>query len=356
MSATGDAVECMGLWKAFGAVQALRATDLGLATGTLTAVLGPSGCGKTTLLRAIAGFERLDGGRIRVSGQAVAGPGLHMPPERRRVTIVPQEQALFPHLTVAENVGYGVKRGARRDKAVAAMLELAGLAGLGRRMPHELSGGQQQRVALARALAPEPSVVLLDEPFGSLDAALRDEIRSEVAGVLRASGATSLLVTHDQEEALSMADSVAVMRSGVIVQHGPPAEVYRRPADLWVANFVGRANILQGTVSAPGKVETALGTLALAEGPDEGAVDVVVRPEQLHVVATAAGDPGAGDDLAVVEDRRYFGHDVVIGVCLPTGERLLVRLPSAEPMPVGSRVTVACREPVLAFPTLADVP
>ena len=163
MSATGDAVECMGLWKAFGAVQALRATDLSLATGTLTAVLGPSGCGKTTLLRAIAGFERLDGGRIRVSGQAVAGPGLHMPPERRRVTIVPQEQALFPHLTVAENVGYGVKRGARRDKAVAAMLELAGLAGLGRRMPHELSGGQQQRVALARALAPEPSVVLLDE-------------------------------------------------------------------------------------------------------------------------------------------------------------------------------------------------
>ena len=336
------AVECLGVSKSFGPVQALRDTDLTLATGTLTAVLGPSGCGKTTLLRAIAGFERIDAGTIRVSGQAVAGPGLHLPPERRRVTIVPQEQALFPHLTVAANVGYGVRRGAERDKAVQAMLELAGLAGLGDRMPHELSGGQQQRVALARALAPDPTVVLLDEPFGSLDAALRDEIRSEVAGVLRASGATSLLVTHDQEEALSMADSVAVMRSGVIVQHGPPQDVYRRPADLWVANFVGRANILTGEADG-GTVETVLGTLDLVE-PVEGAVDVVIRPEQLHVQAGAGG--------ATVEDRRYFGHDVVVAVCLADGERVLVRLPSAEPMAVGAAVTVTCREPVLAFPAV----
>ena len=334
------AVECVGVSKSFGPVQALRSTDLTLATGTLTAVLGPSGCGKTTLLRAIAGFERIDAGAIRVSDQAVAGPGLHLPPERRRVTIVPQEQALFPHLTVAANVGYGVRRGTGRDKAVQAMLELAGLSGLGDRMPHELSGGQQQRVALARALAPDPTVVLLDEPFGSLDAALRDEIRSEVAGVLRASGATSLLVTHDQEEALSMADSVAVMRSGVIVQHGPPHDVYRRPADLWVANFVGRANILAGH-AAGGTVETALGTLDVVD-PVVGPVDVVIRPEQLHVVAGAGG--------ATVEDRRYFGHDVVVAVALADGERLLVRLPSAAPMAVGTTVTVSCQEPVLAFP------
>jgi iron(III) transport system ATP-binding protein len=334
------AVECVGVSKSFGPVQALRSTDLTLTTGTLTAVLGPSGCGKTTLLRAIAGFERIDAGTIRVSDQAVAGPGLHLPPERRRVTIVPQEQALFPHLTVAANVGYGVRRGAERDKAVQAMLELAGLSGLGDRMPHELSGGQQQRVALARALAPDPTVVLLDEPFGSLDAALRDEIRSEVAGVLRASGATSLLVTHDQEEALSMADSVAVMRSGVIVQYGPPHDVYRRPADLWVANFVGRANILTGH-AAGGTVETALGTLDVVD-PVDGPVDVVIRPEQLDVVAGAGG--------AMVEDRRYFGHDVVVAVALPDGERLLVRLPSAAPMAVGTTVTVSCREPVLAFP------
>ena len=348
-----NAVECAGVSKAFGDVQALREADLTLATGSLTAVLGPSGCGKTTLLRAIAGFERIDAGTIVVSGQAVAGPNLHLPPERRRVTIVPQEQALFPHLTVAANVGYGVRRGAERDQAVAAMLELAGLTGLGERMPHELSGGQQQRVALARALAPDPSVVLLDEPFGSLDAALREEIRSEVAGVLRASGATSLLVTHDQEEALSMADTVAVMRSGVIVQQGPPHEVYRRPADLWVANFVGRANIVAGR--AAGRwVETPLGVLDLVEPvegavntrPLEGAVNVVIRPEQLHVAA------GAG--TATVEDRRYFGHDVVVAVCLSSGDRLLVRLPSADPMPVGSTVTVSCREPVLAFPAGAE--
>ncbi len=344
------AVECVEVWKSFGGVHALHGTTLTLATGTLTAVLGPSGCGKTTLLRSIAGFDRIDAGRIRVSGQEVAGPRLHVPPERRRVTIVPQEQALFPHLTVAGNVGYGVRRGPERDAAVEAMLELAGLSGLGSRMPHELSGGQQQRVALARALAPKPKVVLLDEPFGSLDAALRDEIRSEVAGVLRASGATSLLVTHDQEEALSMADTVAVMRSGVIVQHGPPQDVYRRPADLWVANFVGRANILEGRMAGPGKVDCALGTLAVVQGPSGGAVDVVVRPEQLRISTTAA------DNAPVIENRRYFGHDVVVGVCLPTGERLLVRLPSAEPVPVGSRVTVRCPEPVLAFPVTGREP
>ncbi len=340
--ALASAVECVGVRKSFGSVHALDGTDLTLSSGTLTAVLGPSGCGKTTLLRAIAGFDRIDAGRIRVSGQDVAGPGLHVPPERRRVTIVPQEQALFPHLTVAGNVGYGVRRGPERDRAVEAMLELAGLAGLGSRMPHQLSGGQQQRVALARALAPKPTVVLLDEPFGSLDAALRDEIRSEVAGVLRASVATSLLVTHDQEEALSMADVVAVMRSGVIVQQGPPQDVYRRPADLWVANFVGRANILEGRVAGPGKVECALGLLPVVDGPEEGRVHVVIRPEQLQTTALEEG-------TATIEDRRYFGHDVVVGVCLSTGERLLVRLPSAEPMPVGTRVTLTCREPVLAF-------
>jgi len=343
MSGVSDmsaAVECSGVSKSFGPVQALRDTDLALETGTLTAVLGPSGCGKTTLLRVIAGFERIDAGTIRVSGQAVAGPGLHLPPERRRVTIVPQEQALFPHLTVAANVGYGVRRRAERDKAVEAMLELAGLSGLGRRMPHELSGGQQQRVALARALAPDPTVVLLDEPFGSLDAALRDDIRSEVAGVLRASGATSLLVTHDQEEALAMADSVAVMRSGMLVQQGPPQDVYRRPADLWVANFVGRANIVAGR-GGGATVETALGTLDVVD-PVEGPVDVVIRPEQLQLRAGARG--------ATVEDRRYFGHDAVVVVRLDDGQRLQVRLPSADPVPVGSTVAVSCPEPVLAFP------
>ncbi|MGH9225374.1 MAG: ABC transporter ATP-binding protein [Acidimicrobiales bacterium] len=342
---SAGAVECAGVTKSYGAVTALRGADLSLAPSTLTAVLGPSGCGKTTLLRVIAGFERLDGGTVTVSGQAVAAVGLHLPPERRRVTIVPQEQALFPHLTVFENVGYGVKRGPERAATVEAMLTMAGLAGLGERMPHELSGGQQQRVALARALAPRPSVVLLDEPFGSLDAALRTEIRAEVAAVLRAAATTSLLVTHDQEEALSMAGSVAVMRDGVIVQHGAPDDVYRRPADLWVAGFVGSANVLAGRLSADGgQVACSLGILAVAgvgSVAAGGSVDVVVRPEQVRLAVGGAG--------GVIEDRQYFGHDALVRIVLSDGSRLLARLSSAENVTLGSQVTVTCDEPVLCF-------
>ena len=234
---TGTAVELTGVTKSFGDVQALDGADLSVLPGTLVAVLGPSGCGKTTLLRAVAGFERIDGGTIAVGGHCVAGPGVHVPPEGRQVGIVPQDQALFPHLTVAKNVGFGLDRKPGRAERVDAMLELAGLPGLGDRMPHELSGGQQQRVALARALAPAPSVVLLDEPFANLDAALRVSIRTEVREILRASGATALFVTHDQEEALSTADVVAVMHAGRVIQAGIPEEIYRRPADPWVAGL-----------------------------------------------------------------------------------------------------------------------
>jgi iron(III) transport system ATP-binding protein len=342
------AVECAGVTKSYGRVPALRGADLTLKAGSLTAVLGPSGCGKTTLLRVIAGFERLDGGTVHVSGRLVAGPGTHLAPERRRVTIVPQEQALFPHLNVARNVGYGLKRGPAKAARVEAMLELAGLVGLADRMPYELSGGQQQRVALARALAPEPSVVLLDEPFGSLDAALRAEIRTEVVSVLRAASTTALLVTHDQEEALSMADEVAVMRDGVIVQSGPPDQVYRRPADLWVAGFVGSANVLRGQIVPGGEaVDCALGRVPVAVGPEgpalEGLVEVVVRPEQVRL---AVGESGT------VEDRQYFGHDALVRVRMTDGTRLMARLPSSEPMPVGSPVSVSCVEPVICFPAV----
>jgi putative spermidine/putrescine transport system ATP-binding protein len=235
-------------------------------------------------------------------------------------------------------------RTAERRSRAAELLDLVGLAEKGRQFPHQLSGGQQQRVALARALALRPRVLLLDEPLSALDAKVRLTLREEIRRLQQELGITTLFVTHDQEEALSMADTVAVMRSGVIVQQGPPQDVYRRPADLWVANFVGRANIVAGR--AAGRwVETPLGVLDLVE-PVEGAVSVVIRPEQLHVAA------GAG--TATVEDRRYFGHDVVVAVCLSSGDRLLVRLPSADPMPVGSTVTVSCREPVLAFPAGAE--
>nr|BFE83101.1 hypothetical protein GCM10020093_057020 [Planobispora longispora] len=204
-------------------------------------MLGPSGCGKTTLLRIVAGFEGLDGGSVRIGEREVAG----LPPERRGVGIVPQEAALFPHLSVARNVGFGLPRGSSgRTGRIEECLELVGLAGYGDRMPHQISGGQQQRVALARALAPRPGVVLLDEPFNALDRSLRVSVRDEVRAALKRAGATAVLVTHDQEEALSMADTVAVMREGRIVQEGAPSSIYAAPRDLGVATFVGEAVVL----------------------------------------------------------------------------------------------------------------
>jgi len=335
-------VEVTGARKSFGPVTALDGADLSVEAGTLTAVLGPSGCGKTTLLRAVAGFERLDQGSISVGGRTVAGPGAFVPPERRRVGIVPQEQALFPHLSVAANVGFGLPRGPERGPRVEAMLELAGLSGLGHRMPHELSGGQQQRVALARALAPAPSVVLLDEPFANLDAALRVTIRTEVRRILRASGATAMFVTHDQEEALSTADTVAVMRAGRVVQAGTPDEVYRNPADLWVARFVGDANILEGELVGEGKVSCALGVLECRGATTGLRVDVVVRPEQLRLIPSPVGG-------AVLHDRQYFGHDALARVTLPDGTDLVARGTAAALPPDRTHVSVGCEGEVVAF-------
>ncbi len=343
-------VEISGARKSFGAVSALDGADLSVEAGTLTAVLGPSGCGKTTLLRSVAGFERLDEGSVSVGGRVVAGPGVHVPPERRRVGIVPQEQALFPHLSVAANVGFGLPRGPERAARVDAMLELAGLPGLGDRMPHELSGGQQQRVALARALAPAPSVVLLDEPFANLDAALRVTIRTEVRRILREARATAMFVTHDQEEALSTADTVAVMRAGRVVQVGPPDEIYRNPADLWVARFVGDANVVEGEMVGEGKVSCVLGMLE-CRGPQEsgsgsalasGPVQVVIRPEQVRL----APSPVAG---AVLHDRQYFGHDALARVTLPDGTDLVARGTAANLPPDRTHVSVGCEGEVIAF-------
>ena len=340
-------VHIAGARKAFGSVAALDGADLSVEAGTLTAVLGPSGCGKTTLLRTVAGFERLEQGTVSVGGRVVAGPGLHVAPERRRVGIVPQEQALFPHLSVAANVGFGLPRGPEKAARVEAMPELAGLPGLGSRMPHELSGGQQQRVALARALAPAPSVVLLDEPFANLDAALRVTIRTEVRRILREAGATAMFVTHDQEEALSTADTVAVMRAGRVVQAGPPDEIYRNPADLWVARFVGDANVLDGELVGPGKVSCALGVLecradaGLPSGTGPS-VQVVIRPEQVRL----APSPVAG---AVLHDRQYFGHDALARVTLPDGTNLVARGTAASLPPDRTHVSVGCEGEVITF-------
>ncbi|MGQ0776952.1 MAG: ABC transporter ATP-binding protein [Pseudonocardiales bacterium] len=303
-----------GLSKSFGATTVLRGVDLTVPEGALAAVLGPSGCGKTTLLRVVAGFETADTGEVVIGGQLVCGPGVNVAPERRQVGMVPQEGALFPHLSVAGNVGFGLPRG-RRTILVADMLELVGLGGYGTRMPHELSGGQQQRVALARALAPGPALVLLDEPFSSLDTGLRGALREDVRRALQATGATAILVTHDQQEALSTADVVAVLQAGAIVQAGTPAELYSAPHDLDVATFLGEAVLLDAVLRGGDAADCVLGRLPVrAAGRAEGARGtVVLRPEQLLL-----GTPDSGV-RARVEGVVFYGHDALVRLALADG-------------------------------------
>jgi iron(III) transport system ATP-binding protein len=346
------------LHKAYASVPALVGVDLVVPTGSFTAVLGPSGSGKTTLLRVIAGFERADRGSVTLGGVVVEDDTHHEPPERRRVGYVPQEGALFPHLTVEKNVGFGVRtRGTRRPR-VDALLEMVGLGGLGGRYPHQLSGGQQQRVALARALAVSPQMILLDEPFASLDARLRASVRAEVLEVLHRAGTTSVFVTHDQDEALSMADQVVVLEGGRVQQVGAPRELYERPAGPDVARFLGSANLIAGTFAGP-SVHTALGDLALerppgapAAAPRAGSAVVLVRPEQLDL-----GSPD-GAALAVrVVHAEYFGHDAIVTVVPEQStpelgaDSLEVRITGGKEWSRGTPAGLRVRGPVLAWPS-----
>jgi iron(III) transport system ATP-binding protein len=308
----------------------LNGVDLSVPSGDIVSILGPSGCGKTTLLRTLAGLHRITSGSISIDGVAIASGDSHQPPERRSVGLVPQEGALFPHLSVAENVGFGLPRRQRdRDDRIAQMLELVGLGDLARRHPHQLSGGQQQRVAIARALAPRPALMLLDEPFSSLDAHLREELRIEVRELLHSEGATTLVVTHDRAEALSLGDTVAVMREGTVVQHAPPDEVYARPRDEWTARFVGRAVVLPVLGRAPGHVTTAVGTVDVDDSAE--GVRLLLRPECLR-----RGD-GVGVPATVV-DRVFRGTHWDLVVTLSDGTRLDVQ--SVRPAAPAERVLI----------------
>ena len=315
------AIRARGLSKAYDDVVALEDFSLDVWEGSLLTLLGPSGCGKTTALRVIAGFEEAIG-TVEVRGRRVLGPDTFIPPEKRRVGMVFQDYALFPHKTVAGNVAYGLPR-AKGDSRVGEVLELVGLSRLAERMPNELSGGQQQRVALARALAPEPDVILLDEPFSNLDANLRDRVRRELRSILTEARTTAVLVTHDQEEALATSDLVAVMYRGRVVQVDTPAELYTQPSDPWIAEFLGDADVLT-TTGHRGYAETAVGRF---KTDLKGPVIVVVRPEDVQL--SIGKTPNA-----VVSQTEFFGHDQLVTVALPGGNRIRSRIgprPSYKP-------------------------
>jgi iron(III) transport system ATP-binding protein len=344
-------LQIVDLHKRFGANPVLTGLDLEVPTGSLTAILGSSGSGKTTLLRLLAGLQTPDRGTVTIGARVVDAVGTHVRPEQRRIGYVPQEGGLFPHLTVRANIAFGLPRSARRE-GVHDLLEMVGLTDLARRYPHQLSGGQQQRVALARALAIEPEVVLLDEPFASLDAHLRASVREQVGRILRESSATTLLVTHDQDEALSLADQVAVLRDGRIAQCAAPHELYARPVDDELARFVGEANLIAGVLDGD-FVDTPLGKLQAhwhGQPPPNGSpVTILVRPEQI--------EPHPPDDAKGLAGRivrcGYHGHDAILHVQThrDNGESpLIVRTPGDLQLAPGANVRLSARGPVLVWP------
>ena len=329
----------------FGDTEVLSSISLELESKQLLAVLGASGAGKSTLMRLIAGFDSVGRGSIVLDGETLSDTSKTVAPERRSIGIVPQDSALFPHLNVSQNIGFGLSGLSKEAKAerVGELLRLIRMEEFASRMPQELSGGQVQRVALARALAPRPKLVLLDEPFSALDAELRGQLREEVRQVLRAEGATAVLVTHDQEEALSLADRVAVLREGKIIQVGSPSEIYNSPADVGIATFLGESVLVDGKVSG-GKIFTDLGSLSALNNVAEGATGVVaIRSENFYLQPNPTGD-------SEVVGRVFFGHDALVEVQTP---KLRIRARSNGPFApeVGMRVTVWVRGAVNFYPS-----
>ena len=347
-----------GLRHAYGGREVLRGVDLEAGRGEILCLLGPSGCGKTTLLRLVAGLEPLQAGRIELGGEPVAEPGREVPPEGRRVGFVFQDYALFPHLTVGENVAFGLRKGhapnaprmTRGERAwqVAEALARVGLETYAGAYPHMLSGGQQQRVALARALAPRPRVVLLDEAFASLDARLRDQVRDDTLHVLQTAGIPALIVTHDAEEAMFMADRIALMREGRVVQVGTPEQLYLHPREPFVATFLGEVNRMPARVR-DGRAETAIGALPAPARLPDGPAEVLLRPEGLRLLPADRGD---GRVPGEVEACRLLGATTLVHLAVADGAggflHLHARMPPGAALQRGQRVTVAM-DPERAF-------
>lgn len=331
---TDTPVQVVDLVKSFGDTTALHGVSLTVDHGKTMALLGPSGCGKTTLLRILAGLDNADAGEVYINGVLMDGDKTFVAPQDRGVGMVFQDWALFPHLSVARNVGYGLPRKERRGNRVHQALEMVGLQGFADRSPGTLSGGQKQRVALARALAPEPSILLLDEPFSSLDKSLRLEVRNEVAELLHSLNITTIVVTHDQDEAFVLGDAVAVMQNGHIAQMGTPASLYEQPATPWVAGFVGEADTIAGVASGS-VAETALGPIPLTTAAS-GPVDVLLRPEELRVLAAVDGR----GDTSVVR-IEFYGHDTLYHLRTDSGVDLRARATGAPQHGVGDMVTIS---------------
>jgi iron(III) transport system ATP-binding protein len=336
--------------KRYNQTIAVKSCDLEVGSAEILALLGPSGSGKTTLLRLIAGFEKPDEGHIFISGRMVVdvANSVWVAAEDRGVGMVFQDYALFPHLTVAQNIRFGLRRTSKKERQirVAELLRLTELVGYTDRYPHELSGGQQQRVALARALAPRPRVVLLDEPFNGLDPDLRPQMRREVAQILRHLGTAAILVTHDQEEALGMADRVAVIRNGELQQIGSPEDIYYSPTTAFVANFVGHADFIPGVVAGT-EVRTEIGIFPSPPHLPPGPVKVMIRHEAVNAKA--------GGILATVEEREFLGGEILYRLRLPSGATVHLEQRKPEHWDVGHQVPIEVLLPsVVAFPTFSS--
>ena len=338
-----------GVTKRFGTTEVLTDISLQIHSGEVVALVGPSGSGKTTIGRIIAGFEPSTHGSVHIDGTLVDGRGTWVPPQRRSVGVVPQEGALFPHLTVARNIAAGIPR-SERSTVVPKLLQMIGLEEHASKRPHQLSGGQRQRVALARALAPQPKLIILDEPFSALDPGLRSQLRADVLRLLRAANMTALVITHDQDEALSIADRVAVLVEGRLLQMDTPRTVYERPASLEVAHFIGDANELSATVTnGSGRSELGVSAVIATSGDSvpDGPAALIVRPEQIEI--------GSEGVMCSVTDVVYLGHVVALHLALPSGQTITARVPlsgargSLAIPQVGDETQARIDGPVVAF-------